>query len=356
MPFAAALRPALLARSLGEQIDVRSSAVAWLRLAAATIVVLFHCFALNRLWARDPLAQLTPGTDLGLLGVQIFFFLSGLLVAQSYARHASIVKFALARVLRLYPALVAATCFTIALGALSSPLPIKAFLLHHDTLTYALRCSLGLAVSDVLPGTYVNNPFPFAANGSLWTLPIEIEMYVGVAIAGLLGLITRKWLLAAAVGALAVLFTIHPWTFPVAPDFRGTRVIVLMFALGALCFAWRDSIPLSMPAAVACLLLLYLIPAARAQIVVYSLLTSYLVLTIGYHPLLQNALPPLAADLSYGIYVYSFPVQQTLIEHWAGSFAANPWLLFPAAMCIVAPIAALSWFGLEKPFLRLKIR
>ncbi len=340
---------------LGEQLALRSSAVAWLRLLAATVVVLFHSFALNRLWARDPLGMLMPGTDLGQFGVQIFFFLSGLLVAQSYARHASIAKFALARVLRLYPALVAATLFTIALAAWSSALPLETFLLHHDTLVYALQRASGLVANDALPGAFATNPLPLV-NGSLWTLPIEIKMYIGVAGAGLLGLLTRKWLLAAVVAACAVLITIYPQSFPITPDFRGTRLIVLMFALGALCFAWREHIPLSIPAALVGVALLYVFPAARAHVVVYSLLTSYLVLTIGYNPRLQNALPPLATDLSYGIYVYSFPVQQTLIEHWGGSFAGNPWLLFPAAMCIVAPIAALSWFGLEKPFLRLKIR
>jgi peptidoglycan/LPS O-acetylase OafA/YrhL len=355
VPFAAALRPALVTRRLGEQLVERSSAVAWLRLIAATAVVLFHCFALNRQWARDPLALLLPGTDLGLMGVQIFFFLSGLLVAQSYARHRTLVKFALARVLRLYPALIAAAFFTVAVAAWSSTLDIHSFLFDRATLTYLWRCALGLVVSDMLPSAFSHNPFPFATNGSLWTLPIEIKLYFCIAAVGLLGTLNRRWIFTIVVGACIALFVLYPATFPIAPDFRGTRIITLMFALGALSFVWRDYVPLSLLAALSCLALLGLIPVARTEPVIYSLLVAYPILTMGYHPLLQNALPPLFADLSYGIYVYSFPIQQTLIERWIAQFAGNPWLLFPVAMSLILPIAALSWFALEKPALKLKL-
>ncbi|MEP7063212.1 MAG: acyltransferase [Betaproteobacteria bacterium] len=341
---------------LDEQLGERSSAVAWLRLIAATVVVLFHCFALNRLWARDPLGLVLPGTDLGLLGVQIFFFLSGLLVAQSYARHKTLAKFALARVLRLYPALVAATFFTVALAAWSSPLDIHSFLFDHGTLNYIWRSAAGFVASDALPGAFAHNPFPFAVNGSLWTLPVEIKMYVCVAVAGLLGLLNRRWMLTAVIGAGVTLLSLYPIAFPFGADFRGTRIITLMFALGALSFVWRDRIPLSLPAAIACLALLWTTPVVMAQPALYSILVAYPLLTLGYHPLLQNALPPLHVDLSYGIYVYSFPIQQTLIERWIAQFAGNPWLLFPVAMSVILPVAAMSWFALEKPALNWKLQ
>lgn len=341
---------------LSTQLATRSSAVAWLRVAAATSVVLFHCFALNRLWAHGPLATLLPGTDLGLLGVQIFFFLSGLLVAQSYVRHRSIGKFALARVLRLYPALIAATLFTVALGAWSSPLTLTAFVGHAETLAFAVRRSLGLVANDALPGAFMHNPFPFAVNGSLWTLPIEIKMYIAVAVTGLLGLLTRKWVLAAVVIGCVVLFAVAPAAYPITPDFRGTRSITLLFALGALSFAWRESISLSIPVAAGCVLILVLFEFARVNVVVSALLIGYVILTIAYHPLSQNRLPPLSADLSYGIYVYSFPIQQTLLERWNQAMVGRPWALFAAAMLVVVPIAALSWFMLEKPSLERKLR
>jgi peptidoglycan/LPS O-acetylase OafA/YrhL len=55
-------------------------------------------------------------------------------------------------------------------------------------------------------------------------------------------------------------------------------------------------------------------------------------------------------DLSYGTYLYAFPVTQGLIAlGMRGTLA-----LFVATMAIVIPIAAASWFLLEKPALGLK--
>ena len=349
-------KPVLKLTLLRDRLAEHSSAVEWLRLLAATIVVLFHCFALNRMWASDPLRVLLPGLELGSLGVQIFFFLSGLLVAQSYARHRSLVKFAAARILRLYPALIAATLFTIALSAWSSALDVRTFLASADTLTFAARRALGLVAIDALPGAFLHNPYPVAVNGSLWTLPIEIKMYVVVAIAGLLGLLTRKWLLTAVTIGLIALFIVWPSTFPISPDFSATRALALMFALGSLCFVWRAHIPVSLPLGIACVALLVVSQYSRTQPALSAVLISYSVLTAAYHPLTQNLLPRLGADLSYGIYVYSFPIQQTLIERASDLFIDKPWALFPAALVIIAPIAALSWFLLEKPALKLKVR
>ncbi len=341
---------------LDERLREHSSAVEWLRLLAATIVVLFHCFALNRMWGSDPLRVLLPGLELGSLGVQIFFFLSGLLVAQSYVRHRSLVKFAAARMLRLYPALIAATLFTIALSAWSSTLDLRGFLASPDTLTFAVRRALGLVAVDALPGAFQHNPYPVAVNGSLWTLPIEIQMYLVVAVAGVLGLLTRKWLVTVATIVLIALFIVRPSTFPISPDFIATRTLALMFALGSLSFVWRAHIPVSLPLGIACGALLILSQYLRTQPAVSAVLIGYSVLIAAYHPLTQNLLPRLAADLSYGIYVYSFPIQQTLIERAGDLFIGKPWALFPAALLVIAPIAALSWFLLEKPALTLKVR
>jgi peptidoglycan/LPS O-acetylase OafA/YrhL len=57
-------------------------------------------------------------------------------------------------------------------------------------------------------------------------------------------------------------------------------------------------------------------------------------------------------DFSYGIYIFSFPVQQ-LMMHWL-----DPHLSLPAFMAISLitsiAIAAVSWYLIESPALRLK--
>ena len=56
--------------------------------------------------------------------------------------------------------------------------------------------------------------------------------------------------------------------------------------------------------------------------------------------------PKLPADLSYGLYIYAFPLQQVLSAHGVLSL----W----ASMAVTLPFAAASWFLIEKPALRLK--
>ncbi|MEO8976130.1 MAG: hypothetical protein ABI552_10285 [Casimicrobiaceae bacterium] len=64
----------------------RDNGVQALRLAAAVPVIVFHCHALTPNWAYVPLYRLDPQSNPGLLGVQVFFMLSGFLVTGSHSR------------------------------------------------------------------------------------------------------------------------------------------------------------------------------------------------------------------------------------------------------------------------------
>ncbi|MBI5810470.1 MAG: hypothetical protein HZB21_04690 [Deltaproteobacteria bacterium] len=59
-------------------------------------------------------------------------------------------------------------------------------------------------------------------------------------------------------------------------------------------------------------------------------------------------------DFSYGMYVYAFPVQQTLMNFWPGGFPLFGFFL--AAFTITLFLAILSWSFVEKPALKLKKR
>ena len=122
--------------------------------------------------------------------------LSGFLATQSWLAHPSLKAFAMARVLRIYPALVAATVFTIVVAGASSALSWADYLGSPVTWRYFVRTASGIDVVDKLPGAFPDNPFPHAANGSLWTLPVELRLYVMLGLAGVLGLLVRPraWL------------------------------------------------------------------------------------------------------------------------------------------------------------------
>jgi peptidoglycan/LPS O-acetylase OafA/YrhL len=339
---------------LGDVVAGRDNNVLALRYAAAASVILFHCYALTDRWLDEPLYAAFAPMNLGALGVQVFFVLSGFLVTQSWLAHPSLRAYAAARLLRIYPALIAATVFTIAVAGASSTLGWVEYLTSPVTWRYFVRTASGYDVRDALPGVFPFNPFPRAANGSLWTLPVELRLYVALGLAGVAGLLARPlaWL---AAGLLLVAAAIAwPALVPLDPNTAGTRLAALLFLLGSLACVGKRYVPLSLPGAA----LAVALPLADANGLardgpLFALLLAYAVLVIAYHPSLR--LPGLAGapDYSYGLYVYAFPIQQTVV--WLAPGVA-PAPLFAIALPLTLGVAAVSWHALEAPALRLKSR
>jgi peptidoglycan/LPS O-acetylase OafA/YrhL len=324
-----------------------------IRLFAAAFVVLFHSYALTDRWTREPLWRLMPELNFGALGVKIFFVISGFLVTASWLARRSPASFVAARVLRVYPALFAATILTVVLAGLSSEVPWREFLSDPQTRDYAWRVSLGWEMVYRLPGAFPTNPFPHDVNGSLWTLPIELRLYVGLLVAGGIGLLARRTLWLAVVLLLIAAFALRPDWFPLAPNDRVVRELALLFGVGSLAYAWRDRIRLSLLAAAACVVLVAWNPGGVARGALFAPLLAYAVLVLAYHPRVQWPAFNRAGDYSYGLYVYSFPLQQTLMQRLPG---LEPMGLFALSLPLGIAVAALSWHALERPALALKSR
>ena len=339
---------------LADQVAGRGNNVLALRYAAAASVILFHCYALTGRWLDEPLYATFPPMNLAVLGVEVFFVLSGFLVTQSWLANPSVKSFAMARVLRIYPALVAATLFTIVVAGASSTLGWVEYLTSPVTLRYLVRTASAFDVRDALPGVFATNPFPHAANGSLWTLPVELRLYVALGLAGVAGLLARPhaWLaVGLAIAAAAIAWP--PWV-PLEPNTHDTRLAALLFLLGSLACAWRRHVPLSLPgAALALALPLADVHGFARDGPLFALLLAYVVLVVAYHPSLRLSGLARLPDYSSGLYVYAFPIQQTIV--WLAPGVAPP-ALFAATLALTLVVAALSWHALEAPALRLKSR
>jgi peptidoglycan/LPS O-acetylase OafA/YrhL len=338
---------------LGDLAHGRDNNFQLIRLFAAACVVLFHSFALTGRWTHEPLWQVMPETNFGALGVKIFFVVSGFLVTQSWLARQSVAKFVAARALRIYPALIAATLLTVALAGISSPVAWAQFLSAPQTVDYAWRVALGWDVVYRLPGAFPTNPFPHDVNGSLWTLPIELRLYVVLLVAGFLGILARRGSWLVIVVALVAVFAWRPEWFPLSPNDQVVRELALLFALGSLGFAWRASIPVSLAGAIAAIAFVAWNPGGLARGALFAPLLAYVVLVLAYHPRVQWHGFNRAGDYSYGLYVYSFPLQQTLMQRFP---SLEPGGLFACAMLLGLAVAALSWHALEAPALALKSR
>ena len=339
---------------LGDCTPGRSNNMQLLRMAAATAVLLFHCYALTDHWTEEPLWRSAPPLNLGALGVQVFFVVSGFLVTQSWLTRQALGSFVKARVLRIYPALVAATVVTLLLAAWSSTLPAARFWRDPQTVDYVLHTPLGFVVRHFLPGAYAANPSAGAVNGSLYTLPYELRLYIAVAVAGAVGLLARRALALIVIVCVVAAGLVWPDAvdrmFGTGKD-EHVGTLALMFVVGMLAYVWRDAIPLSRAGLLAALATIVVDPGGAARAALLPPLLAYIVLTLAYHPRLRFDAYNRVGDYSYGLYVYAFPIQQTLIERMPG---IAPLMLFALAMPLTLALAIASWHALEQPLLGLK--
>lgn len=323
-----------------------------IRFLAATAVLFAHSYALSGHPMEEPLLRWSNGaTHFGTLGVTLFFIISGFLVSKSFTERRTLAAFSAARALRIYPALIAATLFSAALAGALSTTPWRDFLVDSQTHRFVVANSLGWHAKYYLPGAFTDNPFPRAVNGSLWTIPVELRMYIGCAIVGAATLFSRRILFNAVWIAGVAIFAWRPdWFVPVS-DLSAARQLAIAFSLGA--FAWvnRDWIPLSPSAAGIAVLLLVINPGDIIRGPLFLPVVAYALLTLALHPALRFASFNRLGDYSYGLYLYAFPIQQALAYAQPGIGSST---LFAEAFALTLVAAICSWHGIERPALDLK--
>jgi peptidoglycan/LPS O-acetylase OafA/YrhL len=341
---------------LGDLTSGRDNNFQLIRFLAATAVILFHCYALTDHWTDEPLWRVAPELNLSVLGVGAFFVVSGFLVTRSWLERGRLMPFVAARALRIYPALIGATLLTIGLAAWSSAMPWRAFLADPRTYDYAWRTALARDFVVGLPGAYATNPYRDAVNGSLWTLPIELRLYVGAGLAGVAGLLGRRYAWAGVTAALAALFAVRPEWFPIVPNDNATRTLALLFGLGSLACVFRHALPVTLIGLAGAVALVAANPWGIGRGVLFPPLLAYIVLVAAYHPRLRWRAFNRLGDYSYGLYVFSFPIQQILVAKLGAPVVSSPAALFAAAFPLTLALAALSWHLVEQPALGLKFR
>ena len=329
---------------LGRIFDPRNNALNAWRLIFATSVILWHTWPLtgHEIPAR-PVTQL-----LSQVGVDGFFAVSGYLITSSWMRNPQPRIYFTARALRILPGLwvcVLITAFVIApISVLIQHGSIAALMKSGAPAAYVLNNGLmNVLFYPGIDGTPRNIPWPGVWNGSLWTLAFEAGCYIVVALLGVAGLLKYRWTIPAAF-ALTFLAT-AVFGFPAFAMSTIPQMIsrfAVMFAAGALIYRYQDKIPARWSLVALCggiVLLSGLLPNYR---VLGAIPLAYLVIISG--ALLKR--PNLRNDLSYGVYIYAFPIQQLLVIIGLGTLGVIPF--FVLATLVTLPLAAASWFLVEK--------
>ncbi|WP_165690524.1 acyltransferase family protein, partial [Mycobacteroides abscessus] len=158
-----------------------------------------------------------------------------------------------------------------------------------------------------IDGTPDRIPWPGVWNGSIWTLLFEMICYITVAVLGVSGLLNRSKTIPVAFGlslCLTALVGFPAFAMSTIPQMIGRFAV--MFAAGALIHQYRDRIPVSWPLVAACTAVVVLSGLLPNYRVVGAVPLAYLVIASG--AMLKHRSLNLRNDLSYGVYVYAFPV------------------------------------------------
>jgi peptidoglycan/LPS O-acetylase OafA/YrhL len=339
--------------SLAEVYDRRRNNFDVLRFGLATAVIWSHCYALAGR-PMDPVFAFTGQVDAGSLAVEAFFVLSGFLITQSWDGDPNLRSFTTKRALRLVPALVAALVFgALVVGPLATVGPVLDYLAAGSTWAHFGGVALHRHLAS--PLLFADNPVPNQLNASLWSLRYEILCYAVVALIG--ARVSARWSIVSPVlmgGALGghVLLT---WlgANPAGVAVTLARLVASFFA-GSTVYALRRRVPytpLLAAGAAAALTAAALIGGLRFM---FPLAGGYLLLFLACWPALPLQGFGRYGDFSYGLYVFAYPLQQSIVQA-AGTAISMP-LYFGLAFGATLVLAVLSWHFIEAPSLARKPR
>lgn len=347
---------ARLGRWTGVQLDPRTNSLNLMRLVLASLVLVAHGYYISGVGVGPHI----DGENLGGWAVFGFFAISGYLITGS-RWSTSFGTFLVHRLARIFPAFL--VCLVL-MAALAGPIgylhvhgSLGGYLTAGPTPPAAFVFSNALLRINAydIAGTPAAVPYPGAWNGSLWSLYYEFLCYLVVGGLGLFGVVRRSpWVLGAT--WLVSVLGHAGWSKGVGALLGGNADAQLLLKLlpiflgGALVNLLRHRLPLHWAGAVGSLALIvpavWLLDGWGAQLTAPAI--AYLSLWLGSRVPSPGFVQK--HDISYGVYIYAFPVQQLLVLtgiHTQGLVVYD----LVAFVCTV-PLAAASWLLVERPVMR----
>ena len=317
--------------------SVRRHHLDWVRLSAALCVFVGHTRDIrsgqSTWWAHLISDQ----------AVNVFFVVSGALILSS-AERLDMRSFLVHRVARVYPALLAVLVVTASvlsplaaatLGTAWSPSQATSYVLKNLALVPAWQTSIGGSLPESVGSTSWNSP--------LWTLFFEVCCYAGILLVSRIFIHRRR---EGLILAAAVLIAIHSCTSSTTSEFVHTASrLGMAFIIGALVSVLRTR-----KEAVAAVLLVVIPALAGNKLPLILCCLAFVVLRLpGLLDWQPRSVP---ADISYGIYIWHWPILQTVAVFFHGSAELKWGVHLLVALGPLCLVALLSWVAVEEPFLR----
>lgn len=335
-------------RVLEDSLGGRDNALNFVRFVLASIVIFGHSPLVTGMsGVGDTSAKLISYS-----AVNAFFVISGYLIFGSRMR-LEFLPYIWRRILRIMPAFWVCLTLTALVIAPLSTLLTKEVVNLNSALSYVYS-NLSLHMNQITIDQTLQTSSVSYWNGSLWTLQWEFLCYLLVGAAFSIPfcrrhpkLLSITLLLLGVFSQLAVRMANGNET---NDALHGIRLITY-FAAGMVFWSYRERIRLSFWVAIPALMISLALSQANIDLVNWTLgpvPLAYSVLWIG-------ATLPIrwwsVNDISYGIYIYAFPIQQ-FINLYGVSGKIGIWGSAVLALLITMPIAGISWIIIEKRALK----
>ena len=318
----------------------------------AVLVILAHSPELvdgNR--SREILTRIFGTLSLGDVGVDGFFLLSGFLITKSFQRSPTLFGYVTKRVARIYPGFVVAFLMSLLVVA-----PLAGVAPLSFAAVAAQVPGMAMLQEPLATGAFAGLPHP-QLDGSLWTIGYEFRCYGLVLVAGLLGVLRRKFLCLTLVATMVGLslaqldFGTHV-LWQVTGNLNVMLRFGMLFGCGALFHLFDGQVRYTRGGAIAAAMILCAaLFSPRCAEPGLAIAGGYVLFYLAFHcnGTRYNRIGD-RADLSYGTYLYAWPIQNLLIYWFHG---ISPWALDLIALPASLLLATASWYGVERPFMRL---
>lgn len=274
-----------------------------LRIVLAIVVYLYHIGVL----VDVGFLKLFPGE----YAVQCFFVISGFLITRSYLRNRNKFTYFKSRFLRIYPLYALVITLSFFIGIFITDM---SYFDYYSSGVYYLLYNLIFLnfLQPDLPGVFQNFTIN-AVNGSLWTIKIEVMFYILVPIIYSVSnnikqvkLVTATTFLISIFSILALDKLISHYSLP--ESLKNQLPSQLCFFMVG---AYFNFIKLSRIRVVSLILVLaFLYIVAPELIFIPPIIIGFLVYIFAFHfPIIEVS--DKIGDLSYGIYIWHFPVIQS---------------------------------------------
>jgi peptidoglycan/LPS O-acetylase OafA/YrhL len=321
-----------------------------LRLILSLTVVIVHLADLSQI---DELKSFSSYFS-SVIAVDSFFIVSGFLIFMSFDKSSSLIDYFLKRVRRIFPAYSSVIIISsIFLYFVSTKSFNEYFSLEFIRYVIFNLFTLNF-VQPTLSGVFENNHLQ-AVNGALWTIKIEIMFYILVPLIGYISVKRKKIFIYLIIYIVAILYSlIMIWLF----NNTNNEIFLKL----------EKQIPSQLAFFISGALIYHFYKEFKTKII---LIFTISIIVLYIHHNITNIYPlyPISlavfiisfatqlkylgnlskfGDLSFGIYIWHFPIIQIFINYHLFN---NLYFGLTIFILILLSIALISWHFIEKPFL-----